>query len=270
MSIQYGEIIALGRHKLMCGEATLREDVMRLVDGERVNLVLTDPPYSSGGLYAGDKRQLPSIKYQTTGINKKYPEYTHDNMDAHSWTMFNQIWHSNIFPQMEEGAYFMQFSDWRQLAITTDTIQTSGLTWRGVIVWNKTEACRPQKGLFRQQCEFIAYGTKGKIGSDFVLPGLYTHYQKPAEKYHVVGKPIELMCDLLKCVPAGAVVLDCFGGSGTTLIACEMTGRKCLMMEISPEYCEIIRGRYQELLPMEGANDRGEKVQGSGKSTDGI
>lgn len=75
-----------------------------------------------------------------------------------------------------------------------------------------------------------------------------------------LGKSVELMIELMKCVPLGDVVLDCFGGSGTTLIACEMTGRKCLMMGISPEYCEIIQERYKKLtegkLPLEVVNDK--------------
>ena len=75
-----------------------------------------------------------------------------------------------------------------------------------------------------------------------------------------LGKPVELMTELMKCVPVTATVYDCFGGSGTTLIACEMTGRKCLMMEISPEYCDIIRERYEKLtegkLPLEVVNDK--------------
>ena len=175
--MKYGEIIELGRHKLMCGDATSREDVMRLVDGEKVDLVLTDPPYSSGGLHSTDKRCKPSIKYQMTGTLKSYPEYTHDNMDGHSWAMFNQMWHMNILPEMKKGAYLLQFSDWRQLAITTDTIQTSGMMLRGIITWDKRGG-RPQKGLFRQQTEFIPYGTKGKFSMCFMNIALVAKLRK--------------------------------------------------------------------------------------------
>ena len=257
--MRYGEIVELGRHRLMCGDATIRDDVMRLVDGKTVDLVLTDPPYSSGGLRFSDKRKPPSVKYQMTGTRKSYPEYTHDNMDGHSWGMFNHIWHTVIIPHMNNGAYLLQFTDYRQLPITIDTLQTSGLTYRGIIVWDKRGG-RPQKGLFRQQCEFIAYGTKGKYAGSFILPGMYSIHNNPAEKMHVVGKPVELMLELIKCVSENAIVLDCFGGSGTTLIACEMTGRKCFMMEISPEYCDIIRRRYEKLtegkLPLEVVHER--------------
>ena len=244
--MKYGEIVQLGRHRLMCGDATNYEDVEKLLDGQSVDLVLTDPPYSSGGLHSTDKRHLPSKKYQLTGTLKSYPEYTHDNLDSHSWAMFNQMWHTNIIPYMKDGAYLLQFSDWRQLALTTDTIQTSGLMLRGIIAWDKRGG-RPQKGLFRQQVEFIPYGTKGKFNGDFILPGLYSVYNNPAEKMHIVGKPVELMTKLMKCVSSGVVVYDCFGGSGTTLIASEITGRTCLMMEISPEYCDIITQRYAKL-----------------------
>lgn len=211
----------LGRHKLMCGDATSREDVMMLVDGEKVDLVLTDPPYGIRILGNSSRGQIGSK-------GSKYPEVIGDNGTA----------------MMREHYRVVRLLCNRQIIWGgqnfTDILPPSC----GWLFWDKMRS----KGLSFSDGE-LAYtnfntrikkyehrwdGTAGRINT---LDGLY----------HPTQKPVELHAKILEdYTNPGDVIIDCFGGSGTTLIACEITGRKCLMMEISPDYCEVIRERYEK------------------------
>lgn len=228
--MRYGEIVQLGRHKLMCGDATSREDVMMLVDGEKVDLVLTDPPY-------GIRVVNPKTR-QIGGNCRKYAPVIGDNDTA----------------MMREHWEILRLVSFRQII------------WGGQ---NFTEFLPPSCGwLFWDKDK----GTDKLSFSDGELA--YTNFMKRIKKYtqkwngstgksnplngyyHPTQKPVELHAKILEdYTNPGDVIIDCFGGSGTTLIACEITGRKCLMMEISPDYCEVIRERYEKLtegkIPLE-------------------
>ena len=229
--MNYREIITLGKHRLMCGDATSREDVMRLVDGETVDLVLTDPPYGISVVDAKTKT--------IGGQGRKYAPVIGDNGTA----MMREHYH------------------------IARTICNRQIIWGGQ---NFTEFLPPSCGWLFWDKE---KGTDKLSFSDGELA--YTNFMRRIKKYvqkwngthgknnplngyyHPTQKPVELHAKILEdFTQPGNVILDCFGGSGTTLIASEITGRKCLMMEISPEYCEIIRERYErqtaESLPLEG------------------
>ena len=242
--MRYGEIIELGRHKLMCGDATSRDDVMSFVDGVKVDLVLTDPPYGikvqrtdgrigSGG-YSPQGKYYPSPKYPQM-INDDNAQCARDNYAIIKKICGRLImWGANNF---------------------CDILPMSN----GWLVWDKRVRL---KNSF-SHCELAWTNVTGAIK-------LYAHewcgcfregsYKlNPRPRVHVTQKPVELHMRILEDFSKpGDIILDCFGGSGTTLIACEMTGRKCLMMEISPEYCDIIAERYNKLmygkLPLEVAN----------------
>ncbi len=239
--MKYGEIIELGRHKLMCGDATSRDDVIRLVDGVKVDLVLTDPPYginiqNKDGTYGGtnktpDGKYWPSPKYPRM-INDDNVQCARDN-----YAIIKEIcerlimWGANNFCDI--------------LAVSN-----------GWLVWDKRIRLKNSFG----HCELAWTNVTGKIKlyahewSGCFREGSYKLNPRP--RVHVCQKPVELHMSILEdFTQAEDVILDCFGGSGTTLIASEMTGRKCLMMEISPEYCDIIVERYKKLtegkLPLE-------------------
>ena len=222
--MKYGDIITLGSHRLMCGDATSREDVMRLVDGLKVDLVLTDPPYGI--------RILGNMSRGTLGSGgRNYPEIIGDSGTA----MFKEhyriarilcnnmiIWGGQNFTDILPPSCGWLFWDKEK---NTDKLSFSD----GELAWTNIMT-RIKKYSYKWNGNAIAGN-----------PELN-------QRVHLTQKPVELHMKILEDFSRpGDIILDCFGGSGTTLIACEMTRRKCLMMEISPEYCDIIAERYHKL-----------------------
>jgi site-specific DNA-methyltransferase (adenine-specific) len=121
--------------------------------------------------------------------------------------------------------------------------------WRGIITWDKTEGARPTKGGFRNQAEYIVWGTKGKLETyedSPYLPGVFRQVVLQADKHHLTGKPTNLMRELVRVVPAGGVVLDPFMGSGTTGVACVQMGLSFIGVEQNAVYQQIARWRIEE------------------------
>ena len=217
---------------------------------ESVDAVVTDPPYSSGGQYRGDRMGSTTDKYvNTTTGNHDHVQFEGDNRDQRGWQFWTTLWLSECYRIAKPGAAIVVFCDWRQLPTLTDAVQGGGWTWRGIVPWNKTEGTRPQKGWFRAQCEYCVVGAKGKPArydqsgrTDApAVAGFLTY--SVGEKFHQTGKPIELMQDLLQVVVPGGLVLDPFSGSGSTGVAALRTGRRFIGCEMVDEYCRITRER---------------------------
>lgn len=229
---------------LVCGNATA---ILPTLATASFDALITDPPYSSGGLHRGDKSLSTSKKYQSTSTRKKYPggDFPGDGLDQRSWIRWCTEWLTEARRVVRRGGYALVFIDWRQLPAMTDAFQMSGWTWRGINVWNKTASSRAaHKGYFRHQSEFVVWGTNGrceKATHAGPFPGVYTHRVNPAEKLHITGKPIELMKELIQCTPPGSRILDPFCGSAMTIKAALQTGRKGLGIELSPECYEVAR-----------------------------
>ncbi|MDE7371643.1 MAG: site-specific DNA-methyltransferase [Desulfovibrio sp.] len=211
-----------------------------------VGAVLTDPPYSSGGLSMGARQANPHSKYK---LSAQYATMLGDAKDQRSWTMWCTLWLSECWRIAREGAPLMVFTDWRQLPALTDAIQAAGWMWRGVVTWDKRSG-RPMLGRFRQQCEYVVFGTKGRFDapSRACLPGVYAHSVNPARKVHLTSKPVELIVDLLKVTRKDADVLDPFMGGGSVGEACVATGRGYIGIELSPEYFEVSRARLETCM----------------------
>jgi len=198
-------------------------DTLRgLIDaGEVFDAVLTDPPYSSGGLHIGAKSADTNKKYQRTQTKTRRTDFGGDSRDQLSFVTWCACWLNQCRQVLQPGAPVMMFCDWRQLAAATQALQCGGFTFRGVAVWNKKNG-RPVGGRFRQQTEFVVWGSNGKMPlRDLYLPGVFEHTVPAMKKRrHMTQKPVPLLRDLLGIVPAGGRVLDPFAGSGSTLQAC--------------------------------------------------
>ena len=223
--MQYGEIIELGRHKLMCGDSTDKSDVTKLIAGERIDLVLTDPPY-------GIQVQNPNCKGKIGGNGRIYPRVIGDmntEMFKDHWRIlrticsFYIIWGGQNFTDVLPPA-----SGW----IFWDKMKNSDkLTFGdGELAWSNIS----------KRVKKYSYKVNG-----FMQEG----DKELNKRFHPTQKPVELHMRLLEDFSKpGEVIFDGFGGSGTTLIASELTGRKCLMMEVSPDYCDAIVDRYKKLM----------------------
>ena len=179
-----------------------------------------------------------------------------DNMDQRGFTEFCRQVFAKCREKTKPEGVIAAFIDWRNLPAMTDALQAAGWVWRGIAVWNKPNG-RPQKGRFRNEFEFVVWGSNGPMPFDRgvgCLPGYY-RYPNVASKdrQHQTEKPLQLIEDLLEIVPKGATVLDPFMGSGTTAVACLRTGRNYIGFELDEKYHEIALARIAAEAPTEVA-----------------
>ncbi|UHC14363.1 site-specific DNA-methyltransferase [Methylobacterium currus] len=213
----------------------------------QVDALLTDPPYSSGGMFRGD-RMAPAVeKYQSSDYRQLYADFSGDNRDQRSFAYWSAIWLGLAREKTLQGGVCAVFTDWRQLPTTTDSIQAGGWIWRGLAVWDKTEAARPQKGRYRNQSEYLVWGSNGPlIEAGPCAPGVFRYSVASEAKQHIAGKPTMLLEDLLQI--CGKTILDPFMGSGSTGVAAVRSGRKFVGCEISPVHFDTACRRISDEL----------------------
>ena len=216
--------------------------------------IVTDPPYSSGGMIRGDRTQSTRVKYQSSNALKEHAAFTGDNRDQRAFSYWMALWLSEALRATKPSGMCCLFTDWRQLPSTTDSIQAGGWIWRGVAVWDKVNA-RPFPGRFRSQSEYVVWGTNGPHNpcpkSSAYLPGVFSVGAPPTkEREHATQKPIELMEKIVQVVPRGDVVCDPFMGSGSTGVAAVNTGRPFIGVELHEAHfetaCERIAAAYAQ------------------------
>lgn len=198
--------------RLIQGDAL---DVLRKLPTASVDALITDPPYSSGGMFRGDRAQDPGDKYQQSGVQHRRNTFEGDVKDQRSWIMWCREWLAESRRVMRPGAPFCVFVDWRQLPALTDAVQFADLVWRGTLSWDKGPASRcPGPGRFRHQCEFVVWGSNGPMPhrSDVgVLPGSYTvpeHDDRVDVVLHALdGSADPLARELAAALRAGAITL---------------------------------------------------------------
>lgn len=225
-------------------------DALRLIaeiPDASIDAVITDPPYSSGGMFRGDRAAKTSTKYVLTGQVQEWPEFSGDTRDQRGYLMWCALWLSECRRVTKPGAPVVLFTDWRQLPTTTDALQAGGFIWRGIASWDKTEAARPSMGAYRNQCEYLVWGTNGPSNTSMdvgCLPGAWrVPVEKGDEKQHMTGKPLDLMRQVVLICPPGGTILDPFAGSGTTIVAAREEGRSAIGFEITPAYAAIAQAR---------------------------
>ena len=218
---ELGKVYKLGDHRLMCGDSTDAGSVAILMDGQKADMVFTDPPYGNGDSGQYGRRELGA----RTIMGDKTPE---------TFCNFLEIIPTN------QVVYFLQ---WRTLPEVLNKTKDIGLEIKTVGVWDKKNA-----GLgvgLAEQWEAIVFA--GDIKYTKFGGNVFTISRESGtrgSRPHPHMKPIQLLCDIFSYIDVKNIVLDPFGGSGSTLIACEQLGRKCYMMELDPKYCDVIRKRY--------------------------
>ncbi len=231
------------RYALVLGNCL---ELLQLLPDGCIDAITTDPPYSSGGAFRGDRAGTTSDKYVSNATILRRPDFAGDNRDQRGYAYWCALWMAEALRVTKPGGVICCFTDWRQLPTTTDAIQAGGWVWRGIVPWDKTEGCRPQMGRFAAQCEYVVWGTAGPRAEHQdvgVLPGYFRKFPKPSEKHHIAGKPVEVLREAVRIAPPGGVVLDLFGGGGSTGVACLLEGRRFIGCELVPEHFETIRAR---------------------------
>ena len=226
-----GCLYELGNSILMCGDSTNAEDVARLMGGEKADMVFTDPPYNMSDHLTGfanekTKKALSTIVDfdPNTIINTLF------TVDTKNYFIFTS---KELIPK-----YFEIFKEYRF----------------NILVWCKDNPTPMTNNTFLPDVEYLLYFYQnGRIWNNGLDVSVYKKYynsnkmegRKEAGNVHPTIKPIKIIADKISiCSNKDGVVVDLFGGSGSTLIACEKTNRKCRIMELDERYCDVIRRRY--------------------------
>ncbi len=239
--------VVIGKATLYLGDAL---DVLAGLDPGTADAVITDPPYSSGGAFRGDRTVDTKTKYLSSGSGNiaATHDFGGDNRDQRAFHFWSTLWAAAALRVAKPGAPALFFTDWRQLPVSTDYLQAGGWVWRGVVPWVK-KTYRPQMGRFGAQCEYVVWGSAGPMPSDRgvgCLPGFF-EFSYPNEREHVTQKPVDLMEAMVAIVEPEGLVLDPFMGSGTTGVAAIKTGRRFIGCEQSPQYFDIACRRMEEV-----------------------
>ena len=267
---QSGDLWILGDHRLLCGDSGNAEHVDRLLAGATIQLVNTDPPYNvkveprSNNAIAAGNSSFTNYHHQQLDL-ARHPEKsqpTHRKMRAKDRPLENDFvsdeefdrllhaWFGNIARVLEPGRSFYIWGGYANLGNYPPVLRDCDLYFSQGIVWDKLHPVLTRKDMMG--CFEIAfYGWKKGAGHQFFGPNNATdlwHVKKinPNKMVHLTEKPVELAIQSMQYSSrAGENVLDLFGGSGSTLIAAEQTGRKAFLMELDPLYCDVIVQRFE-------------------------
>ena len=228
-----GDVWVLSGHRLMCGDSCSVDAVEKLMDGEKADMVFTDPPYGMSYDGGRGKKQFGMIK----------------NDDAQGADLIALVRDAlaTAKASCKEGASAYVCFPWRTYAEFENAMQSCGMDINSCIVWDKKSVGLGHQD-YRPQHEFIFYSKGGQFYGDRAQSDVWYMSRGNTGAYvHPTQKPVELVEKAIKNSSKGEdVVLDLFGGSGNTLIACEKTGRVNRSMELDPKYCDVIVKRWQD------------------------
>lgn len=235
-----GDIWTVGRHRLICGDATDSEIVKRLMDGRKANLVLTDPPYN--------------VSFESaSGLKIK-----NDSMKAEQFYNFLLSSFRNIAENLEGGGSAYIFHADTEGENFRRAFREAGFHLSGTCIWAK-DSFVMGRSPYQWQHEPILFGWL-KTGSHKWYAGrseaTIWNFPKPKRNdNHPTSKPLDLLAYPIKnSSQANGIVIDVFGGSGSTLIACEQVDRICYMAELDEKYASVILRRYAEFKGNGGAD----------------
>ena len=251
VTVQTGDIYVLGNHRLMCGDSTKREDVALLMDGKQADMVFTDPPYLMGftGNVHGDGSK---------SFNAKHGRIMNDKMSKEDGDEFVY----NIINMLQEnvtGAYYICFYR-LGLDYIFRAMGKLNLNYKALIIWDKGNHTLSNSD-YMSRYEPIIYGwfKEHNFYGDRSNFDIWDIRRTQKNELHPTMKPLELCSKaILNSSKKGDIVLDLFGGSGSTLISCEQLNRNCYMMELDPEYCQVIINRWEEFT-----GEKAEKIGGA-------
>ena len=230
--VERGDVWTVGRHRLMCGDATSAEDVAALMGGKKANLIVTDPPYG--------------VSFKSgSGLSIQ-----NDSMKGDEFYTFLYSSFSQMAAHLENGgAAYVFHADTEGLNFRK-AFMDAGFHLAGVCIWVKNSLVLGRSD-YQWQHEPVLYGFLKNGRHPWYSDRKQTtiwNYDKPKwNKNHPTSKPLDLLgYPICNSSQENAIVLDTFGGSGSTMMACEQTNRLCCMMEIDEKYASVILRRYVE------------------------
>ena len=242
-----GDVWLLGKHRLFCGDATQVHSYDRLLDGNRVQMIWSDLPYNVN--YANSAKDKLRGKHRPI-LNDNLGEGFHEFvLDALS-----------LMLPVCDGAIYIAMSS-SELDTLQAAFRAAGGKWSTFIIWAK-HTFTLGRADYQRQYEPILYGwPDGKPHhwcGDRDQSDVWNIKKPQKNDLHPTMKPVELMeRSIRNSSRPGDTVLDCFGGSGSTLIAAEKAGRRCFMMELDPKYCDVIVRRWQEFTGLKATSEDG-------------
>lgn len=241
---ELGGVYQLGRHRLMCGDSTKSADWQKLMGEDKADMVFTDPPY---GVAIGDKNKTLNAVNGGHSIERNIEG---DTMGAEELYGVLVDAMSNVRENCyDDASYYVTSPQGGSLGLMMMMMKDAGLEVRHVLMWVKNVATFSLGRLdYDYQHEPMFY-TWTKSHHNYRKGAFRTtiwQVDKPRKcDLHPTMKPIKLIVEaLMDSTKKDDIVLDAFGGSGSTLIACEQTGRRARLMELDPKYCDVIRKRY--------------------------
>ena len=233
-----GEIYLLGRHRLMCGDSTDKEDVKRLMNGQKADLLLTDPPYNVG-LGQGESN-CRKRKDGKTLLN--------DNMEDGDFRIFLSTVFKHAKEEMKAGACFYIWYAENKGYTFCGAAMDAGFQLRQTLIWEKQSFVMGRQD-YQWKHEPCLYGWNdgSHVWYSDRKQSTVLHFDRPViSKEHPTMKPVSLFDYVMQnSTKAGDIVLDLFAGSGTTMIAAEQNGRSAYCMELDPQYVDVIIDRWE-------------------------
>ncbi len=278
VTIQKGDVYQLGESRMMCGDSTIESDMLKLLGSERADMVMTDPPYILDYLHA--KRHGDP----TTGFGaKKNRRYLETDVLPDNFT---DLWMANVAKIAKPNFSIIVYENWKNLRTIWGGMEAQGFKVRNMLVWhipNRHQGFSAKYKFFSKH-DIAMAGTQGEVNLNLVAEeelvqneyetALFATQGKPNWEGYEKGKknqpsdfiehiacdakqtgqdiifgtkPVEILIPYIKVLTKrGDLVVEPFGGSGSTLIASNMIGRRCYFMEKSPAYAEVIRHRWEK------------------------
>jgi DNA modification methylase len=261
-----------GGHRLLCGDSSKAEDVERLVAGQAIDLVNTDPPYNvkveprshnavAAARASGNKSTFhhqamdEAIHGKSHATHKKLrPKdrpLVNDFMSDEDFEKLLDAWYGNIAQVLKPGGAFYIWGGYANLGNYPPALKRAGLYFSQAVVWDKQQPVLTRKNMLG--CfELCFYGWREGAGHHWYGPNnvrdiWYVRKITQSKMVHLTEKPVELAVRAMQySSKVGESVLDLFGGSGSTLIAAEQTGRRAYLMELDALYCDVIVQRYEQ------------------------
>lgn len=218
-----GDLFEIGDHRLLCGDSTSVDAVERLMDGQKADMVFTDPPYNINYQGVTDKRKVVNDKMS----DEDFVQFLYDALN------------------IDCDTYYVCCS-WQYSHLFREALENLQKPVKSFIVWDKVNPAQNLDKYYKQH-EIILY--HGKFGGEKTIRGDVWEVKRERNTVHPTMKPIELISLAIKDNPKKKNIYDAYLGSGSTMVACHQLNRKCYGMELDPKYCKVIIDRMKKLDP---------------------